>query len=130
MTQGEPGPFGRPPIGEQFEGHPVGDEEEVAPGVIAHPFLCEVEHIEHDSHEECVEDPGQCGGRGGIPHPPGGGYVPHQEGKEGKPEYPSLFALGDASFQDEQGHQSNESRRGKTPMGPGCRHQASCQQGH
>ena len=36
MAKVEPRPFDGPPIGEQFESHPIGDKDEVAPWLVAY----------------------------------------------------------------------------------------------
>ena len=86
-------------VGEQLEGHPVGDEEKVSPWIVAHLFLREMKHKEHDGHEPRVQNPGPGGGRGSIPHPPGGGSVPNEEGEKRKPKQTSFLALSDVVFQ-------------------------------
>ena len=37
MTQVEPWPFDGPVIGEQLKSHPIGDEDEIAPWIVAEP---------------------------------------------------------------------------------------------
>ena len=82
MAKVKPWPFDGPPIGEQFKSHPIRDKEEVAPWVVAYFFLREVEHLEYGGHEKRIKNPSQRCSGGGIPNPPGGGYIPYKESQK------------------------------------------------
>ena len=82
VAEVEPRPFDGPEVGEVFKSEPVGDEDEVAPGLVAHSFLREVKQPKHGGHKERVQDPRQYGGMSGVPHPPGRGRVPNKESEK------------------------------------------------
>ena len=79
MTQVEPWPFDGPVIGEQLKSHPIGDEDEIAPWIVANFLFCEVEQPKHGGHKERIQYPSQYGGRSGVPYPPSGGCIPSKE---------------------------------------------------